>query len=152
MKALLTTVASAAFLVSGGFALADEVGLATPGGSSVQYAQSEIPARPGMVEPSIETNQLPPAAATRQQGTPSQLQPLQQPQQAALPTEPAVTWPSVMDSERATQALNILEGHGYGVFSNFHQEANGFAATVEQNGQSQNVYIDPDSGSVTPQS
>lgn len=55
------------------------------------------------------------------------------------------------DAARMTQALNLLEAQGYGAFSNFKQSGTDFEATVNQNGQSFKVLINPDSGQITRQ-
>jgi hypothetical protein len=51
-------------------------------------------------------------------------------------------------AERYTQALNILEDKGYVNFTNFHQTGNEFAATINRDGKSMTVTIDPDQGTV----
>src|SRR3954462_15572641 len=51
---------------------------------------------------------------------------------------------------RFTDALNLLERHGYASFSNFREEAGGrFSADVVDNGRTVRVLIDPDRGQVT---
>ena len=54
--------------------------------------------------------------------------------------------------DRMTNALNLLEAHGYGSFSNFKANGNDFTATVNKNGKDVTVQIDPGSGQVTTQS
>jgi hypothetical protein len=74
----------------------------------------------------------------------------QAPQQATLPPSGDTThWTARNDNGRATEALNALEEHGYGQFSDFHRQGDGYEATVSQNGKSTNVYVDPQSDTVT---
>lgn len=63
-------------------------------------------------------------------------------------------------ARRATRALDILEAHGYaaglenksfGAFQDFRPAGKNYAATIEQNGRSFVVIVDPDTGEVTPQ-
>src|SRR4051812_47123232 len=50
---------------------------------------------------------------------------------------------------RFTDALNLLERHGYGSFSNFREEAGGkFSADVVDNGRTVRVLIDLERGQV----
>ena len=58
---------------------------------------------------------------------------------------------SAGDAARMTQALNLLEAQGYGSFSNFKADGANFQATVDQNGQSFSVLINPDSGQISRQ-
>lgn len=53
---------------------------------------------------------------------------------------------------RMTNALNLLEAHGYGSFSDFKANGNDFTATVNKNGRDVTVQIDPGSGQITTQS
>ena len=55
------------------------------------------------------------------------------------------------DGTRDTKALNMLEAQGYTDFSNFRPDGKNFAADVTQGGKSRAVTIDPDSGTITPQ-
>jgi hypothetical protein len=73
---------------------------------------------------------------------------------AAMPQDHApVDRSSAIDgqSQRATEALNLLEANGYTQFSDFRPAGSDFQATVTRNGRQEMVTIDPDSGRVAPQ-
>jgi hypothetical protein len=48
-----------------------------------------------------------------------------------------------------TQALNLLERHGYASFTNFREEGGQFGADVTENGRTYHVIINPDSNQIT---
>jgi hypothetical protein len=107
----------------------------------------------------VQIDQLPPAIpATGQPPAAAPLSPLappaspesQQSQQSSLPGA-STPWPADGNLGPATQALNALEGAGYGAFTNFRPKGSGFEATVQRDGRLRNVFIDPVSGSVTPE-
>lgn len=79
-------------------------------------------------------------------------------QQAAL-TQPGTDgrgpWPSHWakgEEYAATDALNMLETHGYATFSNFHKSGNDFEATVREGGKSFQVLVDPAKRTVSQES
>ena len=50
---------------------------------------------------------------------------------------------------RMTKALNLLEANGYGGFTNFKADGDGYKATVTRDGHDVTVHVDPDTGKVT---
>jgi Peptidase propeptide and YPEB domain len=53
-------------------------------------------------------------------------------------------------SQRASAALNLLEAHGYGDFTDFQPDGQNFTAMVATtNGQRAKVVINPDTGDVS---
>ncbi len=51
---------------------------------------------------------------------------------------------------RATQALNLLEAKGYGDFKDFKADGRNFEATVQQQGKTMTVVVDPLTKMVQP--
>jgi hypothetical protein len=75
-------------------------------------------------------------------------------QQASIPpgTSGGTHWTPKDDNGSPTTALNILEEQGYDNVTNFHRMGSKYGATVQQNGQTKNVLVDPATRSVTPES
>jgi len=105
----------------------------------------------------------PPAAApimgtpphTLGSNAPAQPVPAQisRPQTAAVPAGPGqpLTDQSQIGrptGQRETAALNLLEAHGYGNFTEFHADGANYTATVNNPDGSYAVLINPDSGQV----
>jgi hypothetical protein len=163
MKALASAAASAVLVLSAGAASAQGTVTMLPPPGPV--SGSEIPPQGYVIHspneirpmaPSVEVAPLPPVPGAQM----SVIEPLPGTAQqgpTSLPAEPQAatatpdSWPADSTTNPATQALNDLEGAGYGVFYDFHSKGTGFEATVVQNGRPMNVFIDPLSGSVTPQ-
>lgn len=63
----------------------------------------------------------------------------------------ALQMPAFTDAQgdRATQALNLLEAHGYAHFTHFRAAGTNFAADVGKDGKSMQVIVNPDTGRVS---
>jgi hypothetical protein len=79
---------------------------------------------------------------------------------SAFSAEPLKSTGDTPEARRATKALNLLEAHGFGrsieerqrnSFQDFHQLNNNFVATVQQNGRTFRVFVDPDAGQIISQ-
>jgi len=66
---------------------------------------------------------------------------------AAMAAPGAGNWRQ--QGRRATTALNLLEEHSDGQFSNFTADGQDFSADVTKNGQIVHVTVYPDTGQVT---
>ena len=69
----------------------------------------------------------------------------QQSQQQASAT------PMVQDESdnRGTRALNLLMAKGYTEYSDFERQGKNYTATVTENGETMEVVINPDAGTIT---
>jgi hypothetical protein len=81
-------------------------------------------------------------------GTPA---PAAMPYQPMPATHPSHTIGNTPAAQRATEALNLLEAHGYANFRDFGPDGQNYSAMVETtNGKRAKVIINPDTGEVSP--
>jgi len=69
---------------------------------------------------------------------------------AATPTAANHYNSNPAEGVRATRALNLLEAKGYGDFRDFKRDGQNFQATVQQQGKTMTVVVNPDAHTVRP--
>lgn len=116
---------------------------------AVAFAQTQTPTSSSSSMPggtgssAVQSNKAQPGSTGMTQ---AQTQPPRTSKHRAMASRGVRSEPTA--DERSTTALNILEDHGYRDFSTFHPMGRDFAITVNQNGRTVTVVVDPDANTL----